>query len=276
MAERALTNTDKRIKEGKGVIPAFLFSCLLWDPVREDAHNLLDQGNPASKAWRIAMMDALRDQSQYVSVPKRMADTVIEIWTLHFRLVSRKPKTVFQIMNNRRFRAAYDFMLLRANLSEVDQDLVDWWTTIQEVDEAARQQMVDDLLQPDDDDDGEPNFNSIEYSPENNQRNHNGSNKKNNRNQYRGRRQGGSNSNNRNYQGRQGHKRKRHGGSANQSADGNQGGNFNSQGSTGQQTHADQVNSNSQKTKVSRTSRSNPYRSRRKSLNRKKKEDSYF
>ena len=193
MAERALTNTDKRIREGKGVIPAFLFSCLLWDPVREDAHHLLDQGNPASKAWRVAMMDALRDQSQYVSIPRRMADTVIEIWTLHFRLVSRKPKVVFQIMDHRRFRAAYDFMLLRASLSEVDQDLAEWWTKIQEVDEDEQQQMVDDLSSSDEDDDGEPNFNSVDYVPKENQNFGNNSNRKNGGGQRRGRNQGGRN-----------------------------------------------------------------------------------
>ena len=278
MAERALTNTDTRIQEGKGVIPAFLFSCLLWDPVREDAHSLLDQGNTAAKAWRIAMMDALRDQSQYVSVPKRMADTVMEIWTLHFRLVSRKPRVIVQLMNHRRFRAAYDFMLIRASLSEVDQDLADWWTKIQEVDEEQKQQMIDDLLQPEEDDDGEPNFNSVDYMPENQHQFANGARKKQGGQQRRGRSQRGnngeSNSNSRNYKGRRSHKRNQQSNSANRNN--NQQGGANSQVNEHQQAQS-QGNSNGQKPRnSSRTSRSSPYRSRRKNINRKKKEDSYF
>jgi len=166
LPEKALANTDKRISAGKPVIPAFLFTCLLWDTVREDAHLLLDQGNNASKAWRVAMLDALRDQSQYVSIPRRLADVVVEIWTLHFRLVGRKPKSIRQSMENRRFRAAYDFMLLRASMSEVDQDITDWWTKIQEVSEEEQDDMIDTLqaeYQADQEDDGEPNFNSVDY-----------------------------------------------------------------------------------------------------------------
>ncbi len=283
MAERALTNTDKRIQEGKGVIPAFLFSCLLWDPVREDAHSLLDQGNTAAKAWRIAMMDALRDQSQYVSVPRRMADTVMEIWTLHFRLVSRKPRAIVQLMNHRRFRAAYDFMLLRASLSEVDQDLADWWTDIQEVDEEQKQQMIDDLLQPEEDEDGEPNFNSVDYMPDNQHQFANDGKKKQANNQRRGRSQRGkngrSNSNNRNYKGRRSHQgRKRNQQDSSTSRNGGQQGGVNSQVAEHQQAQS-QGNSNStnkQNSRNSRTSHSNPYRSRRKKINSKKKEDSYF
>lgn len=304
MAERALTNTDKRIHEGKGVIPAFLFSCLLWDPVREDAHNLLDQGNPASKAWRIAMTDALRDQSQYVSVPRRMADTVVEIWTLHFRLVSRKPKSIFQLMEHRRFRAAYDFMLLRASLSEVDSDLADWWTKIQEVDEQECQQMVDDLMQPDEDEDGEPNFNSVDYVPSHEQNFGNNSNRKNAGGQRRGR-QGGRNQNGRHQNSRKhngknaqdnrsrpnnGRRRnqsqnagRRHGKAnhANHSQNSSPSSQVSSQHNeeAQYQSQGNKANTNTSepnKKRGSRTSRSNPYRSRRKNNNKNKKEDSYF
>jgi len=278
MAERALTNTDKRIHEGKGVIPAFLFSCLLWDPVREDAHGLLDQGNTAAKAWRVAMMDALRDQSQYVSIPRRMADTVMEIWTLHFRLVSRKPRSISQLMNHRRFRAAYDFMLLRASLSEVDQDLADWWTDIQEVDETQKQQMIDDLSQPEDDEDGEPNFNSVDYVPKNEQKFGKNNNRR-GRGQGRGRNQrggnGSNNSKNRNFKGKSsnyGRKRNQRSNSANQNS--SQQGDANSE--VAEHQRAQSQGNSSQQPRNSRTSRSNPYRSRRKNINRKKKEDSYF
>ena len=303
LAERALTNTDKRIQEGKGVIPAFLFSCLLWDPVREDANRLMDQGNPSSKAWRIAMMDALRDQSLYVSVPRRMADTVVEIWTLHFRLISRKPKTIFQIMSHRRFRAAYDFMLLRSSLSEVDTDLAEWWTDIQELDDVARQQMVDELNAPSEDDDGEPNFNSVEYMGEHGQGYENNTNNNTNRHgrkNNRGRHQKGKQQNRRSSSnkpnggkgryanngnpaqgqgqgpGNNGQKRRRKPANANSRTQQNsQKKNPNQQDNNQQGNQASDVG-NESKPRRSRTSRSNPYRSRRKNMDKQKKEDSYF
>ena len=84
MPERALRNTDKRIGEGKPVIPAFLFACMLWEPVKADAQILMDDGTPEPQAWRIAMSDALRDQDQYVAVPKRLAEIILDIWNIHY------------------------------------------------------------------------------------------------------------------------------------------------------------------------------------------------
>jgi len=145
MPERALKNTDKRIHQGKPVIPAFLFACMMWDPVRADAQVLMSDGTPEPQAWRIAMSDALRDQSQYVAVPKRLAEIILDIWNIHFRLIKRNPRMVKACLNNRRFRAAYDFLLLRANLYEVDQDVADWWTRIQEVDSEDKEDMIIEL-----------------------------------------------------------------------------------------------------------------------------------
>ena len=134
MPERALQNTDRRVREGKPVIPAFLFACMMWDPVKADAQVLMDDGASESHAWRVAMNDALRDQNQYVAVPRRLADIILDIWNIHFRLIKRNPRMVKASLNNRRFRAAYDFLLLRTMVHEVDEEISEWWTRIQEVD----------------------------------------------------------------------------------------------------------------------------------------------
>ena len=169
MPERALRNTDKRIQEGKPVIPAFLFACMLWDPVRTDAMKLMDSGMSDAQAWRIAMNDALQDQSQYVAVPRRLAEIILDIWNIHFRLIKRNPRMILQLLNNRRFRAAYDFLLLRAQLHEVDQDIVDWWTKIQEIENEERPEMISELDEHYENsrthEDGEANGNSINYVP---------------------------------------------------------------------------------------------------------------
>ena len=145
LPERALQNTDKRIGEGKPVIPAFLFACMMWDPVKADAQILMEDGANESHAWRVAMNDGLRDQNQYVAVPRRLAEIILDIWNIHFRLIKRNPRMVKASLNNRRFRAAYDFLLLRTLVHEVDEEISEWWTEIQEVDDAEREEMIIEL-----------------------------------------------------------------------------------------------------------------------------------
>ncbi len=145
MPERALQNTDKRVRNNKPVIPAFLFACMMWDPVKADAQVLMEDGTPEAQAWRIAMHDGLRDQNQYVAVPRRLADIILDIWHIHFRLIKRNPRMVKTSLNNRRFRAAYDFLLLRTQVHEVDEEIGEWWTKIQEVDASEREEMIVEL-----------------------------------------------------------------------------------------------------------------------------------
>jgi len=145
MPERALKNTDKRIAQGKPVIPAFLFASMMWDPVKADAQVIMNNGTPEAQAWKIAMRDGLRDQNQYVAVPRRLAEIIIDIWEIHFRLIKRNPRMIRSSLSNRRFRAAYDFLLLRSSLHEVDEELAEWWTKIQEVDDKAKDQMISDI-----------------------------------------------------------------------------------------------------------------------------------
>ena len=169
MPELALKNTDIRVLAGKPVIPAFLFACMLWDPVKADAHVLMDDGAKEKEAWRVAMNDALRDQNQYVAVPRRLAEIIRDIWTIHFKLVHRSPKTIHSILENRRFRAAYDFLLLRTRVHEVDEDISEWWTRIQEVDTQEKNDMIERLSErrskrvQQEQNSNEPNGNSLDY-----------------------------------------------------------------------------------------------------------------
>jgi len=142
IAELGLRNTDQRIREDKPVIPAFLFACMLWDPMRADVDKLVENGEPYRRAFMTAMDDVLRDQSQYVSIPKRIAFIVKDIWLLQGRLEHRSMKNVKAALAHKRFRAAYDFLLLRADTAEVSRDLTDWWTAIQEVDEDEQERMI--------------------------------------------------------------------------------------------------------------------------------------
>ena len=179
LPERALKNTDKRVRQGKPVIPAFLFACMMWDPVQADAQVLLGDGANESHAWRVAMNDGLRDQNQYVAVPRRLADIVLDIWNIHFRLIKRNPRMVKASLNNRRFRAAYDFLLLRTMMHEVDEEISEWWTEIQDVELAERDEMITALSEvykkdrsPKQAQGGEPDGNSVNYNSPNYDDNH--------------------------------------------------------------------------------------------------------
>jgi len=178
MPERALRNTDKRIGEGKPVIPAFLFACMLWDPVKADAQVLMDDGTQEAQAWRIAMNDALRDQNQYVAVPRRLAEIILDIWNIHFRLIKRNPRMVTACLNNRRFRAAFDFLLLRTMVHEVDEEIGQWWDEIQTVDDERRDEMIVEISKTykldrkqkreggnKEFDGNNINYNSVDYNP---------------------------------------------------------------------------------------------------------------
>ncbi len=172
LPERALQNTDKRVRQGKPVIPAFLFACMMWDPVKADAQVLMEDGANESHAWRVAMNDGLRDQNQYVAVPRRLADIILDIWNIHFRLIKRNPRMVKACLNNRRFRAAYDFLLLRTMLHEVDEEISEWWTDIQECEGDERDEMISELnktykqdRQPkSQNNSNEPDGNSVNYN----------------------------------------------------------------------------------------------------------------
>jgi len=282
--ERALANTDARIRAGKPVIPAFLFACLLWDPVREDANQLMDSGNNVAKAWKIAMTDAIRDQSQYVALPRRLADVIIDIWMLQFRMVKRQPASIFQTMNDRRFRAAYDFMLLRAELNEVDQEVADWWTDIQEMDEAGKKSMIAELKNSDDGDD-EPNFNTFHHAQNGNTRGSGNSRNSRGKNGRRNNRSnsGGKGRNNRGQNnphakkraaGAKRGKRRGHKGAGHRRQDdqGAMQANGNSASTSGDANKKEGPTIKRKRSRISKTSRSNPYRSR----NKNNKEASIF
>jgi poly(A) polymerase len=141
----ALASTDKRIVDDKPVNPAFLFAAILWEPVRERTAILQANGMPPIDAQQRAADDVLREQIKHVSIPKRFSFPMREIWGMQSRLARRQGKNAFKLFEHKRFRAAYDFLLLRAQAGEESQELADWWTRFQEVDSHARNAMVQAL-----------------------------------------------------------------------------------------------------------------------------------
>lgn len=139
---RGLDNTDRRIAEDKPVAAPFLFAVLLWEPVRLRYQQLLDQGTTEAEAMMSAAHEVAARQQRQVSIPKRYGLPMREIWALQPRLERRQGKRSMMLVGHPRFRAAYDFLLLRAEAGEVDREIADWWTRFQDVDAAERARMA--------------------------------------------------------------------------------------------------------------------------------------
>lgn len=142
LLEKALKNTDTRIRQRKTVTPAFLFAALLWPPVRQRFEQLQASGTPPVPAMAQAAGEVASEQAQHISIPKRFGLPMRDIWNLQLRFEQRRGQRPLRLMEHPKFRAAYDFMLLRVYAGELPEELATWWTEIQEEDEAARELRV--------------------------------------------------------------------------------------------------------------------------------------
>ena len=133
LVERGLANTDARIHEDKSVTPAFLFAVLLWGEVRDVAEQAIERGQDSNEAWARAATKVVSEQCQRVAIPRRFTFTMEEIWSLQPRFEQVQRKRVFRLMAHPRFRAAFDFLLLRADESVAIRELGQWWTHAQQL-----------------------------------------------------------------------------------------------------------------------------------------------
>lgn len=129
---KGLENTDRRLAVGKPVTPAFLFAVLLWEPVRHRAEHLQSDGMEPYPAVQQAASEVMQKQLGYVAIPRRFSTPMREIWSLQSRFAGTKGKRPGRLLSHPRFRAAYDFLLLRAESGEADPAQAEWWTRFQE------------------------------------------------------------------------------------------------------------------------------------------------
>ena len=141
----AMENTDTRLADNRPVNPAFLLAALLWEPLRHESEEAIAAGMPAYQAVHAAADAVLREQTLRVSIPRRFSVVMREIWVLQARFDRRAGKRAFVLLEHERFRAAYDFLLLRSENGESDPQLAAWWTRFQQVNEVQQRAMVDGL-----------------------------------------------------------------------------------------------------------------------------------
>lgn len=133
LVEQTLANTDARVRADKPVTPAFLFAAMLWGPVRRRAQAAMEKGEEAASAWADASVHVLAEQARHVAIPRRFTLAIEEIWEMQARFTQRTKKRVMRMLEHPRFRAAYDFLVLRAGESAQLAELAAWWTRMQEL-----------------------------------------------------------------------------------------------------------------------------------------------
>jgi poly(A) polymerase len=140
--DAALAGTDLRVRADKGVSPAFLFAALLWHEVLATWKASKERGDRPLPALFDAMDRVLHAQAERIAIPRRFEATMKEIWSLQPRFEQRAGSRPVRLLEHPRFRAAYDFLTLRAASGEVPQALADWWTRFQDVSPEEQQAML--------------------------------------------------------------------------------------------------------------------------------------
>lgn len=131
LMEMAMRNTDERIKQDKPVTPAFLYAALLWEPVKARAEKLHADGMPEFAALGQAADEVVARQVQRTAIPRRFSIVTRQIWVMQSRFSNTHGKKATALLKERRFRAAYDFLLLRVTEDESLKSLADHWTEAQ-------------------------------------------------------------------------------------------------------------------------------------------------
>lgn len=138
---KALENSDKRIADGKTITPYFLLSVFLWEPVQSVAEQKIADGENKLFAYQNAANEVLNRQIKCTAIPKRITQSMREVWLLQSRLQQCTGIKPYRLLAHPRFRAAYDFLVLRAETGGADPKLAQWWTEFQIADEIKQKKM---------------------------------------------------------------------------------------------------------------------------------------
>ncbi|MEX2123195.1 MAG: polynucleotide adenylyltransferase PcnB [Woeseia sp.] len=137
----ALVSTDSRVAAGQTVTPMFLLGVFLWAPVRRFAERLVAREKiPETLALGIAAQETAAMQQSRISMPRRFTGPMREMLALQPRFAARHGRRALKFLEHRRFRAAYDLMVLRAEVGEVDRETADFWTDVQN--QSAEQRLT--------------------------------------------------------------------------------------------------------------------------------------
>ena len=138
----ALRNTDNRLKNNQSVTPGFLMAAVLWPEILEKS---MKKGAINLRKFFRSMDQVLRKQQQITAIPRKFHGYIKDIWVLQLKLHSRIGKQPYKTLKHPRFRAAYDFLLLREKAASNKKYLGDWWTDFQKNDDSIKKSLIKDL-----------------------------------------------------------------------------------------------------------------------------------
>lgn len=128
----ALQNSDQRVADGKSVTPMFLLGVFLWEPVRKLAAIRREEEKMSEpQSLNLASYEIVSQQQRRISIPKRFTVPMREMLSLQPRFTTVRGKRALNLLEHRRFRAAYDFMLLQSEVGLADPELAKFWTEVQ-------------------------------------------------------------------------------------------------------------------------------------------------
>jgi poly(A) polymerase len=142
MLELGLANTDDRVAADKPVTPTFLFAVLLWSALLRELNERQAGPSPEMSTLMQACDSVLRAQQSRVAIPRRFGIPMRELLMLQPRFNRRSGVKSLSLLQHPRFRAAYDFLLLRAQVGVADPELARWWTDIQTMPHEERVALV--------------------------------------------------------------------------------------------------------------------------------------
>lgn len=140
--EIALSRTDARIRSGKTVSPSFLFAAILWRLVLKRWQDLITDGVPRNEALMQAADSVIDEQRHKLAIQRRHQADMREIWFMQARFERATVKSIWRMLDRPRFRAAVDFLQLRAESREVDSVLAQWWMDLANSNDEQRAEII--------------------------------------------------------------------------------------------------------------------------------------
>ena len=138
---QGLINTDYRILNNKSINPGFLLAVFLWPDVKLAWEKISKFSHPSTTLNEV-IDNILLEQSKVFPIQKRFAITMSEIWRLQPRFENLNPKRIYRLSGHPRFRAAYDFLLLRSLEDKMLKDKASWWTNFIGADEDIKNKLI--------------------------------------------------------------------------------------------------------------------------------------
>ncbi len=139
---KALENSDNRIAEGKTITAYFLLAAFLWEPVRIRAKEKIAQGQVEFVAYQDAASEIIARQIKSTALPRHISMAMREVWNMQPKFNARVGSRPSRLIRHPRFRAGYDFLLLRAETGGADPELAQWWTKYQHASENEQRKMT--------------------------------------------------------------------------------------------------------------------------------------